>query len=101
MKPDIYTQEGLVIIITSLLKKYHAENAILFGSYARKEADHLSDIDLLVIGGPSFDPTDIFSLADDLHRTTGKSVDVYELREIDQQSDFYQTIIKEGVRIAA
>jgi predicted nucleotidyltransferase len=99
--PEVYTQDGLVTIITSLLKKYHAENAILFGSYARKEADRLSDIDLLVIGGPLFDPTDIFSLADDLHRATGKSVDVYELREINQQGDFYQTILKEGVHIAA
>ena len=99
--PEVYTQDGLIKIITSLLKKYHAGNAILFGSYARKEADRLSDIDLLVIGGPSFDPTDVFSLADDLHRATGKSVDVYELCEINQQSDFYQTILKEGVRIAA
>ena len=98
---EVYNQDDLVAIITSLLKKYNAENAILFGSYARKEADRMSDIDLMVIGGPSFDPTDIFSLADDLHRMTGKNVDVYELREINQQSDFYQTILKEGVRIAA
>ena len=58
---NIYTQDHLVEIIVSLLKKYHAERAILFGSYARKEADSLSDIDLLVIGGPSFDSTDIFA----------------------------------------
>ena len=98
---DTYTQDRLVEIIVSLLKKYHAERAILFGSYARKEADSLSDIDLLVIGGPAFDSTDIFALAEDLHRTTEKNVDVYELCEINQQSDFYQTILKEGVRIAA
>ena len=99
--PEVYTQDGLVRIISSLLKKYHAGNAILFGPYARKEADRQSDIDLLVIGGPAFDSTDIFALAEDLHRTTEKNVDVYELCEINQQSDFYQTILKEGVRIAA
>ena len=98
---EVCTQARLVSVITSLLKKYHAERAILFGSYARKEADGLSDIDLLVIGGPAFEPTDVFALADDLHRETGKSVDVYELCEVDQQSDFYQTILREGVRIAA
>ena len=97
----IYSQDRLVEIIASLLKKYHAERAILFGSYARNEADSLSDIDLLVIGGPSFDSTDIFALAEDLHRATGKSVDVYELCEVNQKSDFYQTILREGVRIAA
>lgn len=98
---EIYTQDSLISIINALLKKYRAEYAILFGSYARKEADNTSDIDLLVVGGAQFDPTDVFSLADDLHRETGKSVDVYELCEIDQQSEFYQTILREGVRIAA
>ena len=69
--------------------------------YARKEADSFSDIDLLVIGGPSFDSTDIFALAEDLHRTTGKSVDVYELCEVNQKSEFYQIILSEGILIAA
>ena len=43
-----------------IAEEYHAGNAILFGPYARKEADRQSDIDLLVIGGPLFDLTDIF-----------------------------------------
>ena len=97
----VFSREKLIAIITAVLKKYHAERAILFGSYARLEADHNSDIDLIVIGGAGFKPTDIFSLAEDLHRSTGKEVDVYEIREIDQLSDFYQTILKEGVQIAA
>jgi len=101
MTEEIYSRESLISIITALLKKYHAERAILFGSYARREADDLSDIDLVVIGGDAFSPTDIFSMADDLHRATGKEVDVYELREINQNSDFYRTILREGVPIAA
>ena len=88
-------------IIKSLLTKYHAQAAILFGSYARNEADAVSDIDVVVIGGAAFEPTNVFSLADDLHRMTQKAVDVYELCEIDQDSDFYRTILREGVRIAA
>lgn len=101
MTEEIYSRESLISIITALLKKYHAERAILFGSYARREADDLSDIDLVVIGGDAFSPTDIFSMADDLHRATGKEMDVYELREINQNSDFYRTILREGVPIAA
>lgn len=100
MTEEIYSREALISIITTLLKKYHAERAILFGSYARHEADFLSDIDLVVIGGADFAPTDVFSM-DDLHRATGKDVDVYELREINQDSDFYRTILREGVPIAA
>ena len=97
----VYSQAELKSIILSLLRKYHAERAILFGSYARNEAVSLSDIDLVVIGGSDFDPTDVFSIADDLHRQTGKDVDVYELSEINQNSEFYQAILTEGVQIAA
>ena len=96
-----YTQEEIVSFVLSLLRKYHAEQAILFGSYGRNDAGPMSDIDLIIMGGPLFDPTYIFALADDLHRTTGKDVDVYELCEINQDSDFYRTILEEGVRIAA
>ncbi len=87
-------------IIAALLKKYGAAQAILFGSYARQEADSGSDIDLVVIGGSRFDPTDVFCIAEDLHRLTGKQVDVYELCEINEGTDFYHTILSEGVRIA-
>ena len=101
MTERVLTAEELMRIIKSLLTKYHAQAAILFGSYARNEADAVSDIDVMVIGGAAFEPTNVFSLADDLHRMTQKAVDVYELCEIDQDSDFYRTILREGVRIAA
>ena len=100
-KNRVLSREYLVETIRSLLLKYHAQTGILFGSYAREEAGRLSDIDLMVIGGDAFEPTDVFCLADDLHRITGKEVDVYEVCEIDPDSGFYQTILKEGVRIAA
>ncbi len=98
---QILSREQLSETIQALLLKYHAESAILFGSYARQEADSVSDIDVVIIGGAAFEPTDVFCLADDLHRLTQKEVDVYELCEIDQQSDFFKTILKEGVHIAA
>ena len=88
-------------IITPICREYDIERLYLFGSYARHEADTLSDIDLVVIGGAAFSPTDVFSMAEDLHRATGKAVDVYELCEINQDSDFYRTILREGVPIAA
>lgn len=101
MTEQICSREMLISVITDLLRRYSAERAILFGSYARREADARSDIDLIVIGGSGFDPTDVFCMADDLHRITGKDVDVYELREIDQDSEFFRTILREGVPIAA
>ena len=100
MSDRVYTQDEVFTAVRRLLKKYHAERAILFGSYARQEADAASDIDLIVVGGSRFDPTDVFCIAEELHRTMGKAVDVYELREVNAGSAFYHTIMEEGVRIA-
>lgn len=100
MSDHIYAQSEIFAVVRQLLKKYHAESAILFGSYARQEADATSDIDLIVVGGSKFDPTDIFCIAEELHRAMGKAVDVYELREVNTGSAFYHTIMEEGVRIA-
>ena len=97
----VISQNELFTYIISLIQKYKAQRAILFGSYGRNEADEQSDIDLLVIGGEAFHPTDIFALAEELHQLTGKAVDVYEEQEIDQTSEFYRTIMREGVPIAA
>lgn len=95
----IFTLEELSSIIKPIIKKYHASKAILFGSYARNEARRSSDIDLFVIAGRNFDPTDIFSIADELYAATGKNVDVYESNEISKKSAIYDTIMKEGVEI--
>jgi predicted nucleotidyltransferase len=100
MDGRVYSLEEVIAVITPILRKYKAEQAVLFGSYARREADARSDIDLLVIGGDDFDPTDVFCIADELHRATGKQVDVYELQEVNAGTDFYHTIFSEGVKIA-
>lgn len=96
----VLTRQELVSVIVPLLRKYGAQEALLFGSYARGEAEAGSDIDLLVIGGPDFDPTNVFCIADELNRATGKKVDVYELCEIKVGSPFYHSIFEEGVKIA-
>lgn len=100
MSNQIYSREELIHTVLPLLKKYRAERAILFGSYAREEATEQSDIDLVVIGGSEFDPTDVFCIADELYRLTGKDVDVYNVSEINAGSTLYHTIFSEGIQIA-
>ena len=95
----IFTFEEIKNIVRPILKKYRAEKAILFGSYARKEANENSDIDIMVIGGDSFDPTDIFCIADEIYTQSGKPIDVYERREINADSNFYRTIYAEGIEL--
>ncbi len=86
--------------IKTLLFKYKAEYALLFGSYARGEATEDSDIDVVVFGGDNFKKTNIFAFAEDLRQIVGKDVDAFEICEINKSSSFYTNIIKEGIKIA-
>lgn len=86
--------------IRKLLRKYNAEYAILFGSYARGEANENSDIDVIVVGGDKFRARDIFSFGEELREMTDKNVDAFEMREVNKDTEFYRNILREGVRIA-
>ena len=90
----------IIAIIKNLLIKFNASYAILFGSYARGEETEASDIDLIVVGGKHFHPSDIFDLGEELREQTGKNADVFEIREINIDTDFYRTAMAEGVKIA-
>lgn len=93
-------REELEKHIKALLLKYNAEYALLFGSYARGEETGESDIDVVVIGGEKFRPVDIFAFGEELRQLTGKDVDAFEIREINKDTEFYENVMKEGVRIA-
>ena len=86
--------------IRELLNKYHAECAILFGSYARGEETEESDIDVVVIGGEYFRAKDIFAFGEELRQITKKKVDAFEIREVNKGTESYENIMREGVRIA-
>lgn len=87
-------------VVKELLKRYHAEYALLFGSYARGEATPESDIDIVMIGGKNFVPHNIFALAEDLREMTGRDADVFEIREVNTGTPFYESVMREGIRIA-
>ena len=97
---EVLTRSELETAIRALLKKYHAEYALLFGSYARGEATASSDIDLVVVGGVNFRARDIFSFGEELRQLTHKDVDAFEIRELNVGTPFYETVMQEGVRIA-
>lgn len=80
--------------------KYQVKEIYLFGSYARGEATDESDLDFLVFGGDNFKLTMIFSLAEELREAFQKNVDVFEIHEVNQQSVFYDTIMKERLLVA-
>lgn len=86
--------------VSLVAQKYHVDKIYLFGSYARGEANEDSDLDFLVFGGKNFKLTMIFALAEDLREMLKKKIDVFEITEINLNSDFYKTLMKERILIA-
>ena len=97
---SVLSMAEIEAVIKQLLRKYSAEYALLFGSYARGDATPLSDIDIVVVGGHSFVGKNIFALAEDLRELIGKDADVFELREVNKNTPFSDSIMREGIKIA-
>jgi predicted nucleotidyltransferase len=100
MDKNIVPLENITALVKPLAEKYHVREIYLFGSYARGEADEDSDMDFLVFGGEGFKLTSILALGEDLRAVLKKKVDVFEIREINQDSEFFRTIMREKVLVA-
>lgn len=72
--------------VTPIAKKYNLRAVYLFGSYARGEANHESDIDLLIdsTGSTVKGLFDMGGLYNELCQACGKSVDVVTTNTLDQ-----------------
>lgn len=100
MNKTIFTTKDIVNLVKPIAEKYKVKEIYLFGSYARGEATESSDLDFLVFGGKNFKLTMIFSLAEELREILKKDVDVFEITEINKDSDFYHTIMKERLLVS-
>jgi hypothetical protein len=100
MSGEILTINQIKEIIKPIAMKYHVKEIYLFGSYARGEATVESDLDFLVFGGNSFKLTMIFALAEELRDVFQKDIDVFEIHEVNQESAFFDTIMKERLLVA-
>ncbi len=100
MNSHVFTLNDIANLVKPIARKYGVKEIYLFGSYARGEADKNSDLDFLVFGGENFKLTMIFALAEELREVLKKDVDVFEISEINKDSDFYNTIMKERMLVA-
>lgn len=100
MNDTVFTIESIISLVKPIAEKYQVREIYLFGSYARGEADVDSDLDFLVYGGDNFKLTMIFALAEELRGVLKKNVDVFEINEINKDSGFYNTIMKERLLVA-
>lgn len=100
MNDNVFALKDIVSLVKPIVRKYGVKEIYLFGSYARGEADKDSDLDFLVFGGEDFKLTMIFALAEELREVLKKDVDVFEINEINKDSNFYKTIMKERLLVA-
>ena len=100
MSGCVFTIKDIVRLVKPVAEKYGVKAVYLFGSYARGEADENSDLDFLVFGGEDFKLTMIFTFAEDLRGILKKNVDVFEISEINKDSDFYASVMKERLKVA-
>ena len=100
MSKEILTLERIEEIVKPIVLKYNIDEIYLFGSYARGEATEDSDLDFLVFGGDSFKKTLIFALGEELRQAFEKAVDIFEIHEVNQDSAFYDAIMKERRLVA-
>lgn len=98
MKPnDVFTIEEIAGMVKPLVEKHNVEKAIVFGSYARGTATPQSDLDVILYGGDGFRGKSLFAIAEELHELSGKRVNVYERRELADDSPLLAAIDQEGV----
>ena len=100
MESSVITLENITALVKPLAEKYHVKAIYLFGSYARGDADENSDLDFLVFGGEGFKLTSVLALGEELREVLKKKVDIFEIREVNQDSEFYRTIMREKVLVA-
>ena len=91
------TIEEITKKLIPIFSNKNIDKAILFGSYVKNKATTGSDVDLVIDSDITGMP--YMSLLVEIEDVLGCEVDLIPRRSIDQNSDIYQHIEKEGVLI--
>ena len=99
MTKKVYTINEIKKILNKSLKNTKVNKAILFGSYAKGEADENSDIDLLVGSNGLIKGLEFFGVLQTLVEALNKNVDFIEKKGIISGGYIEQEIEKTGVLV--
>ena len=99
MSEKIYTIEELKDILQNILKQFAVKRAILFGSYAKNTPTAKSDIDIVIDSEGKLLNINFYGLLEELVQNLEKNIDLFEISEIQKDSNLYNDILKEGVII--
>ena len=82
---------------SEILKDYPVQYCYLFGSYAKGKATAVSDIDLLVSSGVT--GLKFYELAEKLREKLHKRIDLLDAKQLSENTDLINEILKDGIRI--
>ena len=91
---EIYTVPQLRETLAPVFARYGIRRAVLFGSYGKGTATEKSDVDLLVDSGLRF-----VGFLDDVQRTVGKEVDLFDVAHIQAGSSIDREIRETGITV--
>ena len=82
---------------SEILKDYPVQYCFLFGSYAKGKASPVSDIDLLVSSGVT--GLKFYELTEKLREKLHKKIDLLDVKQLSENTDLINEILKDGIRI--
>lgn len=97
MSEKIYTIEEIKKILKELLENQPVYQVILFGSYAKEEANKKSDLDLLIDTKSELKGFSLLKLICQIQEKFQKNIDGFEKYEIIEDSPIDKEIKKTGV----
>ena len=97
MSTHIYTIEEIKEILSKILQNSPVCKVILFGSYAKQQANKQSDLDLIIDTKGALRGFDLLELIYSIEQSFKKQVDVFEKYEIIENSKIDNEIKKTGV----
>lgn len=93
----ILPKEEIVKICKSILPEYDVKYCYLFGSYAKGIASDSSDVDLLISTGIT--GLKYYELVERLRADLHKKVDLLDIKQLLNNEDLLNEVLKEGIRI--
>jgi hypothetical protein len=95
----VYGVGEIKSILNPIFDSYPVHRAMLFGSYARGEANGLSDVDMLIDSQGELKGIRFFELWAILEESINKVIDLVEAVELRKDTPIYENIQREGVLI--
>jgi len=97
MSEKVYTIAEIKAILAEILMNFPVYQVVLFGSYAKENADKNSDLDLVIDTKEALMGFKLYSLITQIEEAFQKPVDAFEKSEIIENSKIDDEIKETGV----